>query len=95
MSFSATATDQISECENAQLVSALNSEDAGTTNVGQVFTNGMPCDWVNAAFGSKLCTEETADRMVPVGTGANWGSDECLRRCNILPRDATDARHGR
>ncbi|KAI5364006.1 Putative rmlC-like cupin domain superfamily, rmlC-like jelly roll protein [Septoria linicola] len=85
------------ECEPAQLVSALNSEDAGTLNIGQVFTNGFAAEWVNAAFGGNIVTDTTAERMVPVGTGANWGSAECLARCKIMPRDATGRpiEHGR
>ncbi|KAK5003262.1 hypothetical protein LTR28_010384 [Elasticomyces elasticus] len=39
-------------CENAQLVSALNTEDAGTMNLGNgIFADGFPADLVNAALG--------------------------------------------
>ncbi|KAF7190686.1 Spherulin-1B [Pseudocercospora fuligena] len=74
------------ECEDAQLVSALNNEDAGTLNIGQIFINDFPIDWINAAFGSTLATQQAKSKMIPVGTGANWGSAECLRRCKITPR---------
>lgn len=72
-------------CEDAQLVSALNSDDAGTQNIGNVFTNGFPADLVNAAFGQDIARAGTAAKVVPVGTGANWGSSECLKRCGIQP----------
>jgi len=72
-------------CENAQLVSALNSDDPGTQNVGNVFTNGFPADLVNAAFGQDFASAETALKMVPVGTGSNWGLPSCLARCDIKP----------
>ncbi|KAM3414110.1 Spherulin-1B [Cercospora zeina] len=77
------------ECEPAQLVSALNDEDAGTLNIGQIFTNGFAPEWVNAAFGGNVVNDNTAEKMQPVGTGANWGSAECMARCKIMPRDAT------
>jgi len=70
-------------CENAQLVSALSSEDAGTQNIGNVFTNGFPADLVNAAFSSDCAGNETAAKMTPIGTGSNSGTAECMARCNI------------
>ena len=70
-------------CDNAQLVSALDSSDAGTTNVGQVFDNGFPPELVNAAFGQELASEDVRRRMTPVGTGSNWGPEECLKKCGI------------
>jgi len=72
-------------CEDAQLVSALSSEDAGTQNIGNVFTNGFPADLVNAAFGSSLAGNDTAAKMTPIGTGSNAGTAECLARCNVKP----------
>ena len=73
----------ITGCENAQLVSALNSEDAGTVNIGQVFTNGFPFELVNTAFGQDLASDEVKARMIPIGTGSNWGRRACLRQCGI------------
>jgi hypothetical protein len=70
-------------CSNAQLVSALDSADAGTTNIGQVFANGFPPELVNAAFGQELASEDVKRRMTPVGTGSNWGPEECLKRCEV------------
>ncbi|KAK4556202.1 hypothetical protein LTR86_006899 [Recurvomyces mirabilis] len=72
-------------CEDAQLVSALNSDDPGTQNIGNVFTNGFPAELVNAAFGQDLAGAEAAQRMSPVGTGSNWGLASCLAKCNIKP----------
>ncbi|KAK0346122.1 hypothetical protein LTR02_008126 [Friedmanniomyces endolithicus] len=72
-------------CENAQLVSALNSDDAGTQNIGNVFSNGFPADLVNAAFGQNLASSDVASKMTPVGTGSNWGLSECLKQCGIQP----------
>lgn len=79
-------------CENAQLVSALNSDDAGTQNIGNVFTNGFPFDLLNAAFGQTLASKSTAARMTPIGTGSNWGAPECLKRCGIKPSNGTYSR---
>lgn len=79
-------------CDNAQLVSALNSEDAGTNNIGNVFTNGFPYDLVNAAFGQNLASASVSSKIPPVGTGASWGSSECLKRCGIFP--ANNATYG-
>jgi hypothetical protein len=70
-------------CENSQLVSALNSDDPGTLNIGNVFTNGFPADLVNAAFGQNLASDNVKAKMTPVGTGSNWGTDECLARCGV------------
>jgi hypothetical protein len=70
-------------CSNARLVSALDSADAGTTNINQVFTNGFPPELVNAAFGQELASEDVKRRMTPVGTGSNWGPEECLKRCEV------------
>lgn len=72
-------------CENSQLVSALNADDAGTLNIGQVFTNGFPFDLVNAAFSQNLASDSVKAKMTPVGTGSNWGTDECLARCGVKP----------
>ena len=80
-------------CEPAQLVSALNSEDAGTNNIGNVFTNGFPPQLVDAALGAK--TEGMGAKVVPVGTGANWGRAECLARCGIDAKNNGTAKASR
>jgi hypothetical protein len=70
-------------CENAQLVSALDSDDPGTLNIGQVFANGFPFELVNAAFGQNLASDDVMSKITPVGTGSNWGPESCLKRCGI------------
>lgn len=72
-----------SGCDNAQLVSALDSDDAGTMNMGQVFTNGFPFELVNAAFGQELASEDVKSKIPPVGTGSNWGPESCLKECGV------------
>jgi hypothetical protein len=78
-----TAANYHTGCENAQLVSALDSDDPGTLNVGQVFANGFPFELINAAFGQELASEDVKSKMTPVGTGSNWGPESCLKRCGI------------
>lgn len=58
-------------------------------NMGQIFTNGFAPEWVNAAFGGNVVNNESTERILPVGTGANWGSAECMARCKVMNRDAT------
>ena len=64
-------------------MSALDSSDAGTLNMGQVFTSGFPFDLVNAAFGQDLASEAVKSKIPPVGTGSNWGPESCLERCGV------------
>ncbi|KXT00601.1 hypothetical protein AC578_3172 [Pseudocercospora eumusae] len=54
--------------EDAQLVSAPNNEDTDTLNIGQISVNDFPLDYVNAAFGSNLASQQTKSKMIPVGT---------------------------
>lgn len=70
-------------CEKSQLVSALSSSDAGTNNIGNVFTNGFPSDLVNAALGSQFAGDDAKANTVPIGTGANYGAAQCMKRCGI------------
>ncbi|KAF3356847.1 Tubulin gamma chain [Verticillium dahliae VDG1] len=74
-------------CENATLVSALSSEDAGTHNVANGLF-GLPSEILAAAFGdSPLATQfaALAQNIPAVGTGASEGSSECMRRCEGGP----------
>jgi hypothetical protein len=70
-------------CGNATLVSALNSEDAGTHNIlNGLF--GLPRDLVWAAFGGNpaVMNISAIAAMIPaVGTGSIIGSAECLAAC--------------
>ncbi|GAB7347631.1 hypothetical protein MBLNU459_g4501t1 [Dothideomycetes sp. NU459] len=68
-------------CTNAQLVSALNNEDQGTTNVGNNLFQ-LPADLVNAAFGySDIDNNGTQAAMPAIGTGSFPGTKACLARC--------------
>ncbi|KAM0327418.1 hypothetical protein ACHAQA_005704 [Verticillium albo-atrum] len=74
-------------CENATLISALSSEDAGTHNVANGLF-GLPPDVLAAAFGDSPLAAEFAAlaRDIPgVGTGASEGPSECMRRCEAGP----------
>ena len=70
-------------CDNAFLVSALNSDDPGTLNI----LNGlwqMPQDIVRAAFGnSNVNVQDMGSRVPAVSYGAALGSAECLARCGL------------
>lgn len=70
-------------CDNAFLVSALNSEDAGTLNIlNSLWT--FPEDMIKAGFGNADMDVQGAGRGIPeVGTGSVLGSAECMARCNI------------
>jgi hypothetical protein len=72
-----------SDCEPALLVSALNSDDSGTSNLLPALWT-MPADIINAAFGQPGMNAQDVGRDVPlVGTGAILGSAECKKRCGI------------
>ncbi|TQN71625.1 Spherulin-1B [Colletotrichum shisoi] len=76
-------TMQNTGCENATLISALSSEDAGTHNVANGLFD-LPPAVVAAAFGGNPLSAKFAQlrRDIPaVGTGASIGTAECLQRC--------------
>lgn len=69
-------------CGNATLISALNSDDTGTTNILNALFQ-MPDYMVAAAFGTKN-NETILDANVPaIGTGAALGSAECRAKCGL------------
>ncbi|KAF2173536.1 hypothetical protein M409DRAFT_15816 [Zasmidium cellare ATCC 36951] len=74
-------------CEDAILISALSNADAGTTNLNQVFNIGIPFDELKAAFGFDV-NNSTSNNIPDIGTGANWGTEECLARCGITKDDS-------
>lgn len=74
-------------CEDAILISALSNPDAGTSNLNQLFAGDIPFDELNAAFGFKCANNQTKEGIPAIGTGANWGTDECLARCGITKGD--------
>ncbi|KAA6413044.1 MAG: spherulin-1A [Lasallia pustulata] len=67
-------------CTNAQLVSALSSEDPGTHNIANGLF-GLPLDLVNVALGGTDNVNETAQSIPGVGTGSISGTAACLARC--------------
>ena len=76
-------------CDNAQLISALSSEDAGTTNIA----NGLfmlPEDIVSRVLSGLSDYNETMHGIPPFGTGSNSGSEECLARCNSQQENQRD-----
>ncbi|KAF2640052.1 RmlC-like cupin [Massarina eburnea CBS 473.64] len=79
-------------CDNAYLVSALNSEDTGTLNI----LNGlwsMPQDMVRAAFGNaNIDVSDLSHKIPDPGTGSVLGSAECIDRCKL---DSHNRRKGR
>ncbi|OJD32554.1 uncharacterized protein BKCO1_3700045 [Diplodia corticola] len=71
-------------CEFTQLVSALNSEDTGTTNMANVLFQSLPHELVVAALGGRWSAADlnaTAGSVPPVGFGSIYGRKECLDRC--------------
>jgi Cupin len=70
-------------CTNAQLVSALNSDDSGTNNIANSLFS-LPPDLLNAAFGyNNIDVNGTRNSIQPIGTGAAWGSQQCLAKCGL------------
>ncbi|KAJ9604073.1 hypothetical protein H2200_011596 [Cladophialophora chaetospira] len=67
-------------CENAQLVSALNSDDTGTTNLANAFFS-LPGNITNTIIGGGLNAQNILGRVPAVGTGSNYGPDECRAAC--------------
>lgn len=70
-------------CDDAYLISALNSEDTGTLNM----VNGlwsMRDDMIRAAFGNSNFDVKGNGKDIPeVGTGSTYGSEECMARCGM------------
>ncbi|KAF2088422.1 RmlC-like cupin [Saccharata proteae CBS 121410] len=81
-------------CENAQLVSALNSDDTGTLNVANTLFQGIPADLVSAILGgAPVDINSTAGYVPAIGTGAIMGSAECQARCGLnVTKRSTDFR---
>jgi len=67
-------------CENAQLVSALSSEDAGTHNLANALFS-LPSDILGPVLGSGVNTTAEINAIPPVGTGSNAGPESCLAMC--------------
>lgn len=67
-------------CDNAQLVSALNSDDTGTTNLANAFFS-LPQNISGTVIGGGLSVSSIDGRVPAVGTGSNWGPEECIAAC--------------
>ncbi|KIY02548.1 uncharacterized protein Z520_01013 [Fonsecaea multimorphosa CBS 102226] len=67
-------------CENAQLISALNSDDSGTTNLANAFFS-FPQNITGTIIGGGLNAQDILSRVPPVGTGSNAGPQACLEAC--------------
>ena len=67
-------------CENAQLISALNSDDTGTTNLANAFFS-LPANITDTIIGGGLSAQSILPRVPAVGTGSTWGPAECRAKC--------------
>ncbi|KAF2115297.1 RmlC-like cupin domain-containing protein [Lophiotrema nucula] len=77
-------TMQNNGCENAQLISALDTADTGTTNVLNAMFDNIPQEILAASFGiPDFNVEEMKKGVAGVGTGSVMGSYECQKRCGI------------
>lgn len=68
-------------CENAQLVSALNSDDAGTHNLANAFFS-LPANITQTILGGDVNLQSVGGHIPDVGTGSNWGPDACRAACS-------------
>ncbi|GAM83510.1 hypothetical protein ANO11243_014980 [Dothideomycetidae sp. 11243] len=79
-------------CDNAQLVSALSSEDPGTSNLINNMLAIPNADLINAAFGNQnIDTNSTTAGVPPVGTGSIYGIASCLKKCQAQNNNASPA----
>lgn len=67
-------------CENAQLVSALSSDDAGTHNLANAFFS-LPANITGTVLGGTVNIAATQAKIPPVGTGSNAGPEACIAAC--------------
>ena len=67
-------------CENAQLISALNSDDTGTTNLANAFFS-LPGNFTGPVIGNTV-NYQAIDGTIPAfGTGSNYGPEQCIAAC--------------
>ncbi len=82
-------------CANAQLISALKSDDTGTTNLANAFF-GLPQNISGTVIGGGLSVAGIDGRVAPVRTASTWGPEECISACvkkgKLFKRDFR--RHG-
>jgi hypothetical protein len=67
-------------CENAQLVSALNSDDTGTMNLANAFFS-LPANFTQTILGPDANVQAMGDHVPPVGTGSVYGPEQCIAAC--------------
>lgn len=67
-------------CENAQLVSALNSDDSGTTNLANAFFS-LPQNISGTVLGGDVNVASVYPQIPPFGTGSNAGPQACIAAC--------------
>jgi oxalate decarboxylase/phosphoglucose isomerase-like protein (cupin superfamily) len=67
-------------CENAQLISALNSDDAGTTNLANAFFS-LPTNFTSTILGPSVNIQTAQTHIPAVGTGSNYGPEQCIAAC--------------
>ena len=67
-------------CENAQLISALNSDDTGTTNLANAFFS-LPSNITGPIVGAGVNTQSIFNQVPGVGTGAAFGPEQCIAAC--------------
>ena len=64
-------------CENAQPVSALNSGDADTSHLANAFFS-LPSNFASTIISSNLSDQSIDGAIPPVGTGSNYGPEQCV-----------------
>ena len=67
-------------CEEAQFISALNSEDPGVLTIAQALF-GLPLEAVASALNMDEANVLAAKNSIPANPA--MGRDECLKRCGI------------
>jgi oxalate decarboxylase/phosphoglucose isomerase-like protein (cupin superfamily) len=67
-------------CENAQLISALNSDDSGTLNVANAFFS-LPQNISGTVLGGDVNVQNVYGQIPEPGTGANFGPEQCIAAC--------------
>jgi oxalate decarboxylase/phosphoglucose isomerase-like protein (cupin superfamily) len=67
-------------CENAQLISALNSDDTGTMNLANAFFS-LPANITGPILGAGVNAQAIMNNVPDVGTGAAFGPEQCIAAC--------------
>jgi hypothetical protein len=67
-------------CENAQLVSALSSDDAGTQNLANAFFS-LPANITSTVLGGGVNVAATQAKILGPGTGSIAGPEQCIAAC--------------